>query len=409
VSEIDELLQEFPPAVRERLRTVWDAIPEAGRGELAGALRQLPGTLAGWRELTRLALSHVQLVTGAKRSVAIVGPANVGKSTLYNLLVRDSGDHNEVSAVPGTTRESRAAEAGLFSVVDTPGADAAGPVGDAEKERAFASARTADFLIVMFDAGHGVSRSEVDLFHELQALGRPYIAVLNKIDLAGGAREKTRVIEAAARNLGLAADAVVPCAARDGKNVERVLTAVAKAEPAIAAALGAALPAYRLALSWSATRKAAATAAAIALTPLPIFDVFPLLAVQSSLVLGIARIYGQKITVGRARELIATFGLGLLGRTLFLELSKLGGPPGWLLAAAIATSTTVVMGRSAALWFERGERPKAAELRAESRSLAKTILESLKTLGRRKPMRDVLQREVESALPETPSGPDDPP
>ena len=150
----------------------------------------------------------------------------------------------------------------------------------------------------------------------------------------------------------------MPCVAKDGKHVERVLLAVAKAEPEIVAALGAALPEYRTMLAWSATKKAGATAAAIALTPLPILDVFPLLAVQASLVLGIARIYGQRITLARARELVVTFGLGFLGRTLFQELSKLGGPPGWVLSAAIASSTTVVMGRAAAVWFERGERAK---------------------------------------------------
>jgi uncharacterized protein (DUF697 family) len=188
--------------------------------------------------------------------------------------------------------------------------------------------------------------------------------------------------------------------AKDGKHVERVLVAVAKAEPEIAAALGAALPAYRRGLAWAATKTAGVTAGAIALTPLPILDVFPLLAVQSSLVLGIARIYGERITLVRARELIATFGLGLLGRTLFLELSKLGGPPGWLLAVAIATSTTVVMGRAATLWFERGERVRASELRAESRSMTKRLLAALKGLGRRRPDAEAVQREIDAALPE---------
>jgi len=213
---------------------------------------------------------------------------------------------------------------------------------------------------------------------------------------------RERVTAAAARNLGLETDQVLTCVARDGKRVERVLLAVAKAEPEITAALGAALPAYRRGLAWSATTKAGATAGAIALTPLPILDVFPLLAVQSSLVLGIARIYGEPLTFVRARELLATFGLGLLGRTLFLELSKLGGPPGWLLAGAIATSTTVVMGRAAALWFESGERMRAADLRAESRALARRLLQSLKGLGRRRPSRQVVERAVTRALPETP-------
>ena len=90
------------------------------------------------------------------------------------------------------------------------------------------------------------------------------------------------------------------------------------------------------------------------------------------------------------------------GRTLFQELSKLGGPPGWVLAAAIASSTTVAMGRAAAVWFERGEKAKASDLRAESRSLAKRMLQSLKKLGRRRPPREAVEREVEAALSEAP-------
>jgi small GTP-binding protein len=76
------------------------------------------------------------VVTGDKRRVTIVGPANVGKSTLYNQLIRNAAGRAEVSAVPGTTRVSQTADAGLFAVVDTPGADAVGGVGEVEKERA---------------------------------------------------------------------------------------------------------------------------------------------------------------------------------------------------------------------------------------------------------------------------------
>jgi hypothetical protein len=60
------------------------------------------------------------------------------------------------------------------------------------------------------------------------------------------------------------------------------------------------------------------------------------------------------------------------------------------------------MGRAASVWFERGQRAKASDLRAESRSLAKRMLQSLKRLGRRRPPREAVQREVEAALPEAP-------
>jgi tRNA U34 5-carboxymethylaminomethyl modifying GTPase MnmE/TrmE len=160
MTEVDELLQEFPPRVRERLRQAWDNMPEAARGPLTAALSELPGDLGRWRELMLLALSHVRMVTGSKRRVAIVGPANVGKSTLYNQLVRNAADRAEVSAVPGTTRISQTADAGLFAVVDTPGADAVAAVGEVEKERAFAAARDADFMVIVFDAIQGIKRAE---------------------------------------------------------------------------------------------------------------------------------------------------------------------------------------------------------------------------------------------------------
>jgi hypothetical protein len=74
MTEIDELLQEFPPGVREHLRQAWDKMPEAARDPLTEAVRRLPGDLGHWRELMRLALSHVRMITGDKRRVAIVAP-----------------------------------------------------------------------------------------------------------------------------------------------------------------------------------------------------------------------------------------------------------------------------------------------------------------------------------------------
>ena len=43
MSEIDDLLREFPPGVRERLRAAWEALPESARAPLTRALQHLPG------------------------------------------------------------------------------------------------------------------------------------------------------------------------------------------------------------------------------------------------------------------------------------------------------------------------------------------------------------------------------
>src|SRR5207245_904434 len=144
------------------------------------------------------------------------------------------------------------------------------------------------------------------------------------------------------------------------------------------------------------------TSAAIALAPLPILDVIPLLAVQTAMVLGIARIYQYDITLKRARELTVTFGLGFLGQTLFQELSKLGGPPGWLLAAAIASSTTVVMGYASIIWFERGERLTNDTLKEITKNVTRYLLDSLRGLGRGKPSKQGLQQRMAEVLEESP-------
>jgi small GTP-binding protein len=400
MSSVDDLLKEFPASSQSQLRQTWENLPPPVQKELQGALGYLPGDLTLWRMLIGLALTQYKIAFGQQQTVAIVGPVNVGKSTLYNQLLRAKEDRAEVSAVPGTTRVNQSTDAGLFTLVDTPGADAVGEVGAAEKDHALAAAQKADFLIILFDAIQGIKQTEQALFDELVGLGKPYLVVLNKIDLVR--RESEKVVERAVANLRIQREQLIPISARNGEHVDQVLLAIAKADPEIVAALGKALPAYRWRLAWTAITGAASTSAVIALTPLPILDMIPLLAVQSSLVLGIARIYDYKITPERARELAVTFGLGFLGRTLFQELSKLGGPPGWLLSAVIASSTTVVMGYAAIVWFERGEKLTGASLAQLTKTLTDYLLAALRDLGKKKPDKKTLEEQVKEALEHSP-------
>jgi len=401
---VDDLLDEFPEKSQARLRAMWTGMPTPMQLEMQRSLDLLPGDVKLWKMLLGLALMQAKIAFGDKHTVAIVGPANAGKSTLYNQFVRHAPDKAAVSPVPGTTRVNQAADAGLFGVVDTPGADAVGAVGEAEKEAALDAAAAADFLVVVFDAAQGIRKSERALYFEFAQLDKPLVVVLNKIDLVK--RHQSKVIAQAAQNLDLDPAQIVAVSAKDGTHVERVLLAIAKTEPEMVAALSKALPEYRRRLAWTAITGAASTSAVIALTPLPVLDMIPLLAVQTSLVLGIARIYQYTLTPARARELVVTFGLGFLGRTLFQQLSKLGGPPGWLLGAAIAASTTVVMGYAAIAWFERGERITGETLKTITASMTTYLLETLRDLGRKKPSKQSLQQRMSDALDQSPLAPD---
>jgi GTPase len=394
--DLDELFLEFPQDTRQTIRAAWQALPESVRRDVFSLLPVFPNSPNKWRKLSELARDQFRMAFGHKHKVVIVGPANVGKSTLYNQLVETKADRAAVSAVPGTTRATQTAETGLFAVVDTPGTDAVGALGDKEREMALNAAADADFLIIMFDAVQGIKRTEQQLFGELVALERPYIVVLNKMDLAR--RDGPKVVAHVAESLGLTVPQIVPISAQKGQNLNQVVMAVIKAEPEMLVALGQALPAYRWQLAWRAISGAASTAGVVALTPLPLIDFIPLAVLQLSLVMAIARIYHYKITVRRARELVGVLGMGFLGRSLFQQLSKLGGPPGWIVSAAVAAGATVVIGYSAVLWFERGERLTRGAFQKIAANVSRHLLDSLRNMGRRRPSRRALSERIREAL-----------
>ena len=401
MSQIDEFLDHFPQEVQATIRLVWNALGSDEQNRFLSLISAIPTDTGLIKGLVKLSTSQVRQTFGRKHAVAILGPANVGKSTLYNQLVRRKQDNAEVGPLPGTTKENRQADAGLFTVVDTPGADAVGRIGEHEHALALQAAEEADFVVLVFDAIQGIKRTELELFQELAALKKPFIVVLNKIDLVNR-KDLEGVISQAAANLGLKPEQVIPVAARDGKNLSRVLLAIAATEPGMVAALGQALPEYRWQLAWQSIVRAASISAAIALAPLPVIDFIPLVLTQSVMVLGIARIYNYRITPQRATELVTTFGLGFLARTIFQELAKLEGIPGWLLSAAIASSTTVVMGYAAIQWFEKGQKLSSETLKQLTRGMTASMLDTLKSLGKRKPSRQELEARITGSLQESP-------
>ncbi|MGA9192567.1 MAG: GTPase [Anaerolineales bacterium] len=379
----------------------WDDLPDTARQGLMKWLDRLPGGLKAWRGLVDQAAEHVMLAAGDKHTVAILGPANAGKSTLYNLLIHPGQAPAAVSAVPGTTRVASAADAGVFQIVDTPGADAVGSVGEDERQRAMAAGGDADLVVLLLDATHGVREPERQLLRDVRGLDRPFLMALNKMDVIP-AKDAAAVVGKAAGDLGVSSDEIIALSARKGTGVERLLAGMVRSEPAIVAALGRALPAYRWSLSQTVIARSASAAAAIAVTPLPFVDFLPLLGVQTAMVISIARIYTYRITLSRARELVATFGAAVLGRTLFYELSKLGGPPGWLVAAGVAVGTTAALGYASAVWFERGARLAPEDIRKIARATSESVVDRLKDLGRRRPKRVTLKERVDRALQDLP-------
>ena len=390
--EFSDVQKVFNAPTKTLLQRAWQVVPEQQRTEIDSLLQGVPLNKNPLNSLIDLALMNSKAVLGTHKSVALIGPANVGKSTLFNQFVRAKTDQAEVSPIPGTTRVNQEADAGIFNMIDTPGADAVGAVGETEREHALAAARHADFLVLVFDALQGIKQTELGLYNELLGLKKPFIIVLNKIDLVE--KFKKDIIAKTAANLDVSPEQVIAISALKGEGIGQVTLAIIAADPAMTLALAKAMPQYRRKIAWRSIATASSLSAAIALSPLPVIDFIPLVAAQTGMVLTIARIYQYKITAKRARELIGTFGLGMLGKLLFQQLSKFAAVPGWILSSAIATSMTIAMGYAAIEWFEKGERISNEKFRQLSRELSQSLVLRLREIFKRKPSKKQLKKVV---------------
>ncbi|MGM9999108.1 MAG: GTPase [Candidatus Bruticola sp.] len=397
----DKYLDKLPPVSRLASKRAWSMIPEDLRRELDLTLNVF-GNLsaanpAAVGDLFELLKRQAGPALTPLSRIAVVGPVNAGKSTLFNAIVNGADEAAEVSPLPGTTVKPQAAKAGLLSLIDTPGLDNAQESGTAEEHLALEEAREADFLIIVFDASRGITVSDLKLYNFMVSLNKPYLTVLNKMDLINR-KMRPSVIQSAASALGLNEGQIHPVSAALREGLNNIILEAALAEPRLLGELGRTIKPLRSSLSWQAIRRAAVVSCAVALTPLPIVSFVPLTAIQVTLVLTIARIYDKKMSYARASELLATLGVGLLGRTIAGQLSQLGGPPGWAVSASIAAACTVVIGYSCMLWFESGIKPSAETSKQLCQAIGGAVLTVIKSIGRKKADRPKLDEAVQEAV-----------
>ena len=118
--------------------------------------------------------------------VAIVGRPNVGKSALFNRLVRER--ISIVEDTPGITRDRIYAEAEwagrTFTVIDTGGIQFGDlkPLDEQVRVQAELAIGEADVILVIVDADAGVTPSDEELAQELRRSEKPIFLVANKVD-----------------------------------------------------------------------------------------------------------------------------------------------------------------------------------------------------------------------------------
>lgn len=118
------------------------------------------------------------------KKIAIVGRPNVGKSSLFNRLVKQ---RDAITAdIAGTTRDVKRRIAVIENkealLLDTGGLDKGCELFDKIKEMSLKAAYKADIILYMVD-GKGIPEDEdKKFFYELQAMGKDIALVVNKID-----------------------------------------------------------------------------------------------------------------------------------------------------------------------------------------------------------------------------------
>ncbi|MFH1758529.1 MAG: ribosome biogenesis GTPase Der [Pseudomonadota bacterium] len=163
-----------------------------------------------------------------KPIIAIVGRPNVGKSTLFNRLVKRR--KAIVEDEPGVTRDRNYAEALYedhpFLLIDTGGFEPASKeyIPQQVHEQAEVAIQEADLVLFLMDGKEGLNPADIDVAHYLRKVAKPVFYVVNKID---GERQEENVIDF--YQLGI--PALYSISAEHGRGVADLMDGVLKILP----------------------------------------------------------------------------------------------------------------------------------------------------------------------------------
>lgn len=129
--------------------------------------------------------------------IGIFGKRNAGKSSVINAITGQS--IAIVSDVKGTTTDPviktmELLPLGPVVIIDTPGLDDIGTLGQLRIQKAYQMLNKTDIAIVVIDASIGITKEDKKILDRIKEKAIPYIVVWNKTDLLSRLSEKEQRI-----------------------------------------------------------------------------------------------------------------------------------------------------------------------------------------------------------------------
>lgn len=162
-------------------------------------------------------------------SVAVIGRANAGKSTLINVMVGEKV--SIVSPKPQTTRDRimgvLTTDDYQIAFIDTPGLYKAESLLNAKMQKtAEDSAKDVDLILFVLDAHVGISEQDTSLIKKFSSLDVPFVLALTKIDIMPESLLISELKELGGNNID-----IVPVSARKNRNVGELLKVIVSKLP----------------------------------------------------------------------------------------------------------------------------------------------------------------------------------
>jgi uncharacterized protein (DUF697 family)/ethanolamine utilization protein EutP (predicted NTPase) len=314
LSLLDQIVYFFPIETRLSLRKVVESLPKS------------EDNLVRIYQLVRRQWDD--LGSDPHLKIALVGPAQTGKSSLLHSFAKHQEDPEAVS----------------FEIVDLAGLEEYLGYRSESLPEELAGV---DLVLLVLDAQYGLTEATAGMHRRLTLLPAQVVVVLNKIDLVEAPGEAVRDARRILRT------SIIPISTLETARVHYLLKAIVTVYTRALYPLAKAFPRLRRPLCASIVQQAAfaATISGALRTPFP--QLLPVAAIHCGMILKVARAFGFPLSLQRARELVPVFGLDLaLDRGIDHLQSRFPGRRSVVSSSAYGLYTWA-LGQVAILYFEK--------------------------------------------------------